>query len=301
MKPKLSLGSWAFAFGPFANEPWPFERVLQYTSEAGYNGIEINGFSPHPTDEEFDTLVKRKELCKRIEAYGLGVSGYAPSFVEVPPDRIPAELYVERIKRAVAFAGDLGTNRIRIDTVSAPSSLTEEAFKRRFEHLSQVWRAAAEAAGAEGAEIVWEFEPGFWLNKPSEVLAMCHAVDSPYFRILFDTSHAYMGAVMAAKHFDGTENLEGGVTAYAKLLAPHIGHFHLIDSDGTLHNDETSTHAEFGNGFVNFPQLLQETGPLFLDMEWWGVDFCFNAEVEVWGRKAVPYIQQLISEVHSSK
>jgi sugar phosphate isomerase/epimerase len=47
-QPKLSLGSWAFSFGPFEDNPWPFSRVLQFAAEAGYDGIEINGFRPHP-------------------------------------------------------------------------------------------------------------------------------------------------------------------------------------------------------------------------------------------------------------
>ena len=45
-RPKLSLGSWAFTFGPFSNDPWPFSRVLEFIAEAGYDGVEINGFRP---------------------------------------------------------------------------------------------------------------------------------------------------------------------------------------------------------------------------------------------------------------
>ncbi len=162
MQPKLSIGSWAFAFGPFAQEPWAFDRVLQYAKDAGYEGIEINGFPPHPTPVEFDTAAKRKALRNTIESFGLGVSGYAPSFNDVAPAVVSDELYVERLKQYIDFAGDLGTRRIRIDTVSPPASLPREEYERRFDHLAKVWHAAAEAAGAEGAELVWEFEPGFW-------------------------------------------------------------------------------------------------------------------------------------------
>ena len=47
--------------------------------------------------------------------------------------------------------------------------------------------------------LVWEFEPGFWLNKPSEVKNLVEAVDHAHFKLLFDTSHAYMGAVVGAR------------------------------------------------------------------------------------------------------
>ena len=42
--PKISLGSWAFSFGPFENAPWTFSEVSRYCAETGYDGIEINGF-----------------------------------------------------------------------------------------------------------------------------------------------------------------------------------------------------------------------------------------------------------------
>ncbi|MFD0672694.1 sugar phosphate isomerase/epimerase family protein [Cohnella sp. GCM10027633] len=294
MKPKLSIGSWAFAFGPFAHAPWSFENVLRYARDAGYDGVEINGFPPHPAPEQFDTAARRSELRRLIESYGLKVSGYAPSFNDVPPALVSSDRYAERLKQMIGFASDIGTRTIRIDTVSPPMALTGEAYARTFEHLTDVWRAASETARTEGATIVWEFEPGFWLNKPSEVLAMCQAVDSPHFKVLFDTSHAYMGAVVGARHQGSAEVLDGGVEAYAELLAPYIGHFHLIDSDGTLHDDETSTHAAFGKGFVDFDGLLEQSGALLADLDWWCVDFCFNAEVEAWGREAVPFVRRLI-------
>ena len=83
--PKISLGSWAFSFGPFENHPWPFEKVLRYAAEAGYDGVELNGFRPHPHPDDYDTPQKCAELMKQIEGLGLGISGYAPDFAAVPP------------------------------------------------------------------------------------------------------------------------------------------------------------------------------------------------------------------------
>ena len=59
--------------------------------------------------------------------------------------------------------------------------------------------------------LVWEFEPGFWLNRPSEVLRLIEAVAHPTFRVLFDTSHAYTGAVGGARQGRDPELLGGGV------------------------------------------------------------------------------------------
>jgi hypothetical protein len=49
----------------------------------------------------------------------------------------------------------------------------------------------------------------------------------------------------------------------------------LIDSDGTLHDDETSTHAPFGDGVLDFPALLTELNESGCPSDWWAIDLCF--------------------------
>jgi sugar phosphate isomerase/epimerase len=297
MKPLISIGTWAFAFGPFAQEPWAFSRVLQYAKASGYDGIEINGFEPHPTPDRYPTRESRMELLKEIQSYGLGISGYAPDFTSVPPAIVEQNAYLELLKRYIEFAIELGITTLRVDTVSPPEALSEQAYEERFSRLVSTWKASGELAIQAGMNIVWEFEPGFWLNKPSEVKRLIETVNHTGFQILFDTSHAYMSGVVGARHTGSKEILAGGIVEYAKMLEQHIGHFHLIDSDGTLHDEETSTHAAFGEGYVDFHAFLVELKPVISKLNWWCVDFCFNAEVEEWGRRAVPFIQGKIKEV----
>lgn len=294
--PKLSIGSWAFAFGPFAAEPWPFSKVLRYAKEAGYEGIEINGFFPHPVPEMYDTPAKRQQLLAEIEYSGLGVSAYAPDFSLAPPATAKNADYIELFKRYAEFARALGTDTIRVDTAVPPSELSEAEYGERFGRLTENWRKAAEIAAGSGMRIVWEFEPGFWLNKPSEVLHTVRSVGHPAFQVLFDTSHAYMSGVIGARQTGEKEILPGGIVAYAKLLEDHIGHFHLIDSDGTLHDEETSTHTHFGDGLIDFAVFLKEAGSALQKLEWWCVDYCFNAETEQWGKMAVTFVREKIGE-----
>lgn len=297
MNPKIAIGSWAFAFGPFASSPWSLTQILQYAQDAGFKGIEINGFAPHPTPESHPTRESRLELLREIESYGLGISGYAPDFTSIPPAIVDEERYLERLRDYIDFSRDLGITTIRVDTVSPPEYLDEEKYEERFQRLAKTWRASGTLAYEAGMQIVWEFEPGFWLNKPSEVKRMVEKVNHPAFQVLFDTSHAYMSGVVGARQVGKKELLSGGITEYARLLSKHIGHFHLIDSDGTLHDEETSTHAAFGAGHIDFREILAELKPIIGNMEWWCVDFCFNAEVEEWGRQSVSFIQEQIREV----
>lgn len=50
---------------------------------------------------------------------------------------------------------------------------------------------------------------------------------------------------------------------------------HLIDCDGTLNETGTSTHAPFGQGYINFDEVL----PALMDVggykgDWWAIDLC---------------------------
>ena len=296
-QPRISLGSWAFSFGPFEQAPWPFPRVLEFCAEAGYDGVEINGFRPHPHPDDYDTPTKCKDLVRQIEGHGLGISGYAPAFAGVPPSEVDSETYLRLFRKYLAFCEHCGISTLRVDTVSSPTPLPPGEYETRVARLAETWRAATSEASKVGVTLVWEFEPGFWLNKPSEVLSVVEAIDHENFKLLFDTSHAYMGAVVGGRQTGEKETLVGGASEYASMLEDHIGHLHLIDSDGTLHNDETSTHTAFGEGFVDFEEVLTMIRPVVSQLPWWCVDFCFNPQTPTKGKDAVPFVRDLIREV----
>lgn len=293
--PRLSFGSWAFAFGPYSGDPWSFQRICSFLAEAGYDGIEINGFRPHPHPDDFNSDVKCAKLRAQVESFGLGISGFAPQMAEAPPAEAPESSYMRLIDSARAFCERMGITTMRVDSVSPPETLSKREYEQRFARIASTFTAAAERAGRSGVQLVWEFEPGFWLNKPSEVVRLAQVVDSNNFKILFDTSHALTSA-MGRRHAADVEILEGGAVEYARLLKDHVGHLHLIDSVGALHDEETSEHLPFGTGVVDFDAVLSELGDSAASLEWWTVDFCFWPRTEIDGKEAVPYVRKLISE-----
>ena len=292
--PRFSLGSWAFSFGPFEQDPWSFERFLAYAAEAGYDGVEINGFQPHPHPDDYASDAACAGLAARIADLGLGVSGYAPDFRHVPPAEVDTPAYLAAVDKTLAFCARMGIATLRVDSVSPPVALDADTYERRFAQLADTWRAAGERAAQDGVTIVWEFEPGFWLNKPSEVRRLVDAIDHPAFRLLYDTSHAHMGAVVAARQTGEPERLAGGEAEYARLVRDVIGHVHLIDCDGTLHGDETSTHSPFGTGHVDFAAVLTELAPIWDDLDWVCFDFCFCPTTERDARAAIPFVRDLL-------
>lgn len=106
-----------------------------------------------------------------------------------------------------------------------------------------------------------------------------------------------MGAVVGARQTGHKELLSGGVVEYGRLLGPMIGHLHLTDSDGSLHNNETSTHVAFGEGKIDFINVLMAIKTVVSNVPWWCVDSCFNPQTPTAGKEAVPFVRRLMEDV----
>jgi sugar phosphate isomerase/epimerase len=288
--PQVSIGSWAFAFGPYEADPWPFERVCHFAARAGYDGVEINGFRPHPHYDDFLGGKGTTELKAQITELGLGISAYAPNFHHVPPARVASEAYLAEIDKARKFCENLEIRALRVDTVMPPGEMSPEEYDRCFEQLRSSWTEAAERCGRSGVTLVWEFEPGFWLNRPSEVERVAREVDRADFGILFDSSHAYTGGVRGARQGASPELMDS-VAAYATRLLPYIRHLHLADSDGALHDQDTSVHTPLGQGQVDFAALLGALRPIADRLDWWCVDMCYCDEADVKAEQSLAVVR----------
>jgi sugar phosphate isomerase/epimerase len=95
------------------------------------------------------------------------------------------------------------------------------------------------------------------------------------FGVLYDTCHAHMCAVVAANQAGTKETLPGGELELLEKLKGKITHVHLIDSDGSLNEHNTSTHNPFGTGKLNFDQLAPALNRCGVPHDWWCVDLCF--------------------------
>ena len=279
MKPvRLSIGSWAYCFGPYKDNPVPFAMVIEKLGKLGFDGVELGGFPPHPHPAEYDTKALRLELKRRVADCGLQFSGLAADLWGCPIiPQTDNSKWLSAFERNLEFAVDLGIDRIRVDSVSPPDIFAKERLDPEvgWERLRKTFGAAAQKAADRGVHVVWEFEPGFAFNKPSEIIRMVDEVGHKNFSILFDTCHAQMCAAVGARQPGAKETLPGGALELLRRLRGKIGHVHLIDSDGTLHDNETSTHAPFGQGALNFDELIPEVLRAGCPTNWWTIDLCF--------------------------
>lgn len=272
---KISLGSWAFSFGSYARNPIPFRDIVHRLADAGYDGIEICGFDPQVSPECYPSKSARRELAEFIADQGLGISGFDPDLSQVNPTIAGnRDRYLDLFRSNLELAVDLECPSMRVDSGAAPGSIDEPLCESAFHHVASVWRDCATIAEGAGVRVVWEFEPGFVFNRPHEIIRMHQEVRHPNFSILFDTAHAYMCGVVGARQQGNRDVVDGGIAGFLDMLHGRIGAVHIIDSDGTLHEDETSTHRPFGEGLIDFPALAPRMLAL-PGIDWWTVDLSF--------------------------
>jgi sugar phosphate isomerase/epimerase len=281
---KLSIGSWAYIF----NQEKPtndFHEVLHKLQHLGYDGVELGSFGAHPTPFSHPTKADRQRLKKEVADHGLQFSGIAVdlwSFKKPGPsilDENPTP-YMAAFLGFTAFASDLGIKTIRADAVEPPNFFQTSGMDPKVgtDRVITVWDKCSKIAADYGMNVTWEFEPGFLFNKPAEVLKIVDAVrakGNPNFGVMFDTCHAHMCAAVGANHAGQKETLPGGAEELLQKLKGKITHVHLIDSDGSLNEHNTSTHNPFGTGKLNFDKLLPALNQAGVPNDWWVVDLCF--------------------------
>ncbi len=271
MKKKTSIGGWAYIWGGYEEAPIELETVLKKLSDLGFDGIEMAAFPPHLAS---NTKEKRMEVKELIKKYNLGISGLAAPFPS--PATSSESEYLDAVKANLEICKDLEIPKLRVDTVDPPTGIPGGMdYESCFAKVAGIWNKAAEICAKENVKLVWEFEPGFLFNKPSEVVRMVYKVDHPNFSTMFDSCHAHMCAVMASRQLGEKETLPGGVVQFAHMLTGKIGHIHLIDSDETLHDGDTSTHAPLGTGVLDFDAIMKAILDAGYEDEWWAIDLCF--------------------------
>ncbi len=276
---RISIGTWAYSIGPYEDNPVPWAEVLKKLGEYGFDGLELGAFGVHPNPDNHPTKEDRDRCKQEVADAGLEFSGHVANLwgqkLLNTEDTGP---YIKEYLKNLDFCVDLGMKGIRVDTVQPPTLLEEMDVDLARKRVVDTWKRCAKESADRGVYITWEFEPGFAFNKPSDVLRIVEEVNEENFGVEFDTCHAHMVAAVGARQPGEKETLPGGALELAQKLRGKINHLHLIDSDGTLHNDETSTHAPFGDGLLDFDELIPELNQCGIAHDWWTIDLCFWAD-----------------------
>jgi sugar phosphate isomerase/epimerase len=291
---RISIGTWAYSIGPYADNPIPWDEVITKLAELGFDGVELGGFSIHPNPDNMPEKEQRDACKKQLADKGLAWSGLAANlWGEKLINTDDTSDYKKCFSKNVDFCVDLGIKGIRVDTVQPPTIFEEVSPDDARKRVVETWKECVREAADKGVYVTWEFEPGFAFNKPSDVLRILDEVNHDNFGVQFDTCHAHMVAAKGARQPGEKETLPGGALELAQKLRGKINHIHLIDSDGTLHDDETSTHSPFGEGELNFDELVPELNKAGVKHDWWTIDLCFWPDAWVVTEKCKKSIDEL--------
>ena len=210
---RVSIGSWAYTIGPYADKPVDFETVCSKLQELGFDGVELGGFPPHPNPDDLpgrEQLVRRCAESVRRPRHGVQRPRGQP--LGPTPDRLrrPGALHRRvheelRILRATWGSRASASTRCSRRRSSGRSTTTPPSSAS-----SEPGAAASTIAKDHGLYVTWEFEPGFAFNKPSDIQRVLDAIDDPAFGVLYDTSHGHMVSVVGARHPGEKETLPGG-------------------------------------------------------------------------------------------
>ena len=271
---KVSIGSWAFIFGAYADNPVSLEELCATLQELGFDGVSMGGFQPHAYPDDYDTEEKRDALKALLEKYNLDVADFAADLWSVDSLKQTDE-WLALFDKNCTFCKQMGWPVIRIDSGTQPILPEGKTYAEIKEFFVKTFKGMAQRAAKDGLTVVWEFEPGFMINEPKNIIDTVKAVGEPNFKLLFDTCHGHMAAVVGARHIEEGMTLEGGLLEFIEMCKDEIGIVHVIDSDGSLNDAGTSTHAPFGVGVVDFDAVI----PAFLNVanykaDWWAIDLC---------------------------
>ena len=273
---RISIGSWAYTIGPYEENPIGWSEVVETLAKQGFDGVEVGGFSIHPSPETMPEQSQRDEMKAHAAEHGIAFSGFVPNLwgEKLLNADDNGAAYIAAFKQGLDFASDIGAKGIRVDAVQEPTIFEEVDFATAKSRAVAAWQECSKMTADKGCYVTWEFEPGFAFNKTSEIKQIVEEVNEDNFGLEFDTCHAEMVA-LGSRQPGEKEITEGGCLALAKEFNGLINHIHLIDSDGTLHHDETSSHPPFGDGYLNFDEIVPELLKNDLGHDWWTIDLCF--------------------------
>jgi len=276
MQAKISVGSSAFAIGAYERNPIPFETVVRRLSELGFDGVELFGARPYGHPDDFPKKADRRRLVDLLNSLGLAPSCYGADLWGCPlgAGEAQARQYEDVFKLNIEFCSDVGCDSIRVDTVSEPPLPAGVSYDDAWRRVVTTWQKCSHWAADAGITLFWEFEPGFMFNKPTEIIRLVDEVRAPNFKLMFDTCHAQMACVRGARQADPPETVPT-VESLVRKMGSRIGTVHLIDSDNSLHDHKTSTHAPFGEGVLDFDAILTALKEEGYQGPWWTIDLCF--------------------------
>lgn len=295
--PKFAMGIWTFIFPPYEDSPESEDSVLDRAAALGFDGVEVAWYAPHTTAAELAGPEQQAAYREKFGSRNLGLAGLVANFDGV--DSIVANddnaAYLAALERQLDLAKAVGIDLLRLDITDEPEVMEGLDYDTAYGRVVETWRAAARMAGDRGLRVGWEFEPGTPFNRASEVLRIVDDVTDPAFGIIYDTTQAH-NVCLGKNQLGEPEIFEGGQVELLKRLAGRINHVHLIDSNGTLFEDRFSRHIPFGEGDIEWSEVMPAlVAASSAADDWWTIDVAWLEDSWKVFEAGLPFVRDLAS------
>ena len=300
MGAKISIGSWAYLFGEYADNPIEMEEAAQKLNKLEFDAMQMGGFKPHGHYDLYPTKEDRKKLVDLFKSYNLVLNAYGADLWDYPFATGGPEVekaYDEAFEKSLEMTVDLEIPIIRIDTVTETPYPKDFNYNEAWDKVVAKFKQVTQMAKKKNILVVWEFEPGFIFNKPSEIVKIVEAVGDDNFKLQVDTCHVQTCAVVGAHQWGEKETLPGGQLEFCKMVNGMIGDIHIIDSDNKLHDGHTSIHAPFGTGFINFEEVVPAIVDAGYTNPYWTIDLCFWPNAWEITEDSKKYVDELFTKL----
>lgn len=272
--PKVYMGSWCFTFG--FERPASLETVIKVLSAFGFDGISIGaGFADHAPVDRYPDKASRAGLVDLVHRHGLEIAGYTPDPYCMPwatGDQSVLAAYEGYFRDSLTMAADLGAPVMRVDPGSFGPLPRDADYTAVWDRVVSTFSAQAAMAADLGITLLWEPETGQVFVKPSEIVGILDAVDSPNLMISYDFAHAQAISVLAHNQLQPLEQLQNGQVEFIQMLHGRIGDVGFNDNDNNTYQNLFGSHLGLGRGVLDMDAILTAiiasgfTGP------WWGLD-----------------------------
>jgi len=175
-------------------EGWPWERVCEYASSLGYEGLEVAPFTLADSAEQVSPQ-RRAELRRSAESRGVEVLGLHWLLVKPPglyithPDVSVRRRTADYFRRLVALCADLGGTVMVIGSPKQRNLIPGVSKEQAIHYAKEVFQPSLDPAAKRGVMLAFEplgpAETDF-VNTVTDAIDLVKQINHPAFRLNLD-------------------------------------------------------------------------------------------------------------------